>query len=89
MQVKTHQVAEYICPGQGCGKQLSGATGGMEAPTPGDLTVCAYCINWLVFDDDLRPRMITEEEIQELDDDVFTMMTRYSHRAADIARRRQ
>ncbi len=87
--VETHRVAEYICPGQGCGKQLSAATGGMEAPKPGDLTVCAYCINWLVFDEDLRPRLITEKEIEGLDDDLFTMMTRCSKAAAEVARRRQ
>jgi len=89
MPIKDHPVAEYMCPGQGCGKQLRAAMGGTEAPKPGDLTVCAYCINWLTFDEDMRPRMITEEEIEGLDDDLFTRMTRLSKRAADVAGGRQ
>ena len=55
-----------------CARRLSGATGYDNAdddavPVPGDVTVCAYCRSFLMFTATLDVRLLTLEEIAELD----------------------
>jgi hypothetical protein len=37
------------------------------SPHSGDYTVCQYCAAWLVFDHDLQVRLITDQELRDLD----------------------
>ena len=63
-----------------CGASLDSVTATEKdstAPQNGDITICTYCVNWLVFDDEkLRP--ISEEEIAALPDELFLTLTRSS-----------
>lgn len=48
-----------------CGRLLDAATSvdHDERPGEGDISICAYCAAWLVFDES-APRMMTQEEIE-------------------------
>ena len=61
-----------------CLKQFDAATSpfGDSAPTPGDLTVCIYCASFLIFEQDLRLRLMTEQEIGELPDEARIQIMR-------------
>lgn len=89
MEVGTHRPPSFTCPVNGCGKVLDAATGGKEPPKPGDLTVCAYCINWLVYDPEMRPRLITEDEIIELDNQAFAQLSAYSRLMKELGLKRR
>lgn len=39
---------------------------GQAVPDPGDITVCFYCTSVNVFGDDMALRVITEEELAQL-----------------------
>lgn len=78
MAVETHRPPGFNCPVEGCGKMLDAATGGKEPPKPGDLTICAYCLNWLVWNVEMKPTLITEDEIIELDNENFVQLSAYS-----------
>jgi hypothetical protein len=45
-------------------------------PLPGDLSVCAHCMTFLVFNDDLTSRGLTPDEFLELPDDARLELTR-------------
>jgi len=89
MEIETHRPPGFSCPVKGCGKMLDAATGGKEPPKPGDITVCAYCINWLVFDPEMKLTLITEDEIVELDNDTFAQLAAYSRLMRDMGERRR
>ena len=72
---------EPPCPH--CGKNLDGVTGAKQGPSPMDATVCAYCLNWLIFKDDLQLRMMSEEEIVSLTDETFERLSKYTKIGAD------
>ena len=76
MEVKTHRHPKSPCPF--CSKPLDAASGGKEGPKNGDLTVCAYCLNWLVFEEDRSLRPISEAEILDLDDEDLKKLSDYS-----------
>lgn len=65
-----------------CGKNLDAATGAKEGPSPMDATVCFYCLEWLIFKDDLQLRQMTEEEIVSLEDEVFKKLSEYAQTVA-------
>ena len=48
------------------------------APRPGDITICSWCLNWNVFDGNTQPREITEDELIELSDEHFAILTKAS-----------
>jgi hypothetical protein len=53
-----------------CGKTLDAAgtfDGATLAPTPGDWTLCAYCLQWLVYLDGFALRAVTNAEWLALD----------------------
>jgi transcription initiation factor IIE alpha subunit len=60
---------ENSCPA--CGKRLSAATGIKEdaVPNSGDISICVYCGEYLVFDDNLHSRSMSQEEFDSLDDE--------------------
>lgn len=65
------------CPG--CSELVDDATainGPDRRPAPGDVTVCAYCTSFCIFTDDLQLRLLTMQEISELDDEARNTMVR-------------
>lgn len=96
MEINTHRVPEAVCPVKGCHRSLDAASGGPESPKPGDVTICAYCRNWLVFYSNplasvikLELRELTENEIADLDDDTFGALTRMSRLTATLPSHRR
>ncbi len=89
MEVGTHRPPAFTCPVKGCGKVLDAATGGEEPPNPGDFTICAYCINWLVFDPEMRPREITEDEIEDMTNENFVQLSAYSRLMKELGEKRR
>lgn len=51
-----------------CGKQLNGATAvdNRQRPKPGNISLCLYCGHIMAFDDALRLRNLTDEEMIEI-----------------------
>jgi hypothetical protein len=60
----THRIPSAVCAA--CGRELSGAGGQPERPTPGDFTVCLYCFAILTFTDTLAVRLVTDGEWMRL-----------------------
>lgn len=61
----THLLGDY-CPG--CGKRIDAATSidGEASPTPGDVTVCAFCASVLMFEPGLSLRRVSDQELAQL-----------------------
>ena len=61
--------AKGLCPN--CMSRIDSATpayGNKAArPSPGDLSVCFYCGQPMMFKDDMRLRLLTEQEYLDLD----------------------
>jgi hypothetical protein len=90
VQVKTHKLPPtLICPTNGCGKALDSATGGAEAPKEDDVTICAYCSTWLKYGDGLELVELSEQDIEELDDELFNMLVKFSKLVAEKRKARQ
>jgi C4-type Zn-finger protein len=68
MKVNNHEVMTATdCPS--CGKKLDDCTGVRDQnamPGAGDVSICAYCAQILVFDDKLALNIATEEAIAKL-----------------------
>lgn len=67
---RTHYVEHGKCPK--CERNIDGATGlveGTPGPEEGDLSICAYCLTMLVFNEDLSSRVLGPEEFLELPTD--------------------
>lgn len=64
--MKPVEVPECFCPS--CGGKLSAATAlkAGTTPSPGDISLCAGCGQWLVYDEGLRSRMPTKAEETEI-----------------------
>ena len=63
-RLKDYIVPECVCPG--CGARNDRATGTVNAPTPGDYSVCVSCVQVLLFNDDLTLRLATPEDMDEM-----------------------
>lgn len=63
---RTTKTEATCCPV--CGMKVSAATSteGDHKPTPGDLSVCAYCATPLVFTDGLKLRKMTDLDMLAL-----------------------
>lgn len=62
-----------------CGRKLDGHTaadGSDEQPRQGDVSVCAYCGSWLTYDHGPRLRLMTQEEIDALDEETTSELWR-------------
>ena len=70
MVLETLGVPETKCPK--CGQVLDATVNmlGDEAPEPGNLSVCAHCTAYLVFNDDLTQRLMSDEEFIALPYDI-------------------
>jgi C4-type Zn-finger protein len=68
MKVNNHEVMTATdCPS--CGKKLDDCTGVRDQnamPGAGDVSICAYCAQILVFDDKLALNIATKEDITKL-----------------------
>lgn len=68
MLKNTTILAEDTCPACGC--KLDAAFGiDVQYPEPNDLTVCINCSFILVFDDRLKVRKVTKEDLASLDEE--------------------
>ena len=67
--IENHDLtAECLCPN--CMSRIDSATsafGDKARPGPGDLSVCFYCGQPMMFKDDMRLRLLTEQEYLDLD----------------------
>lgn len=71
-----------------CGHKLDADTwiGDEEIkPKSGDVSVCAYCATFLVFRDDLSRRVMSWQEVADLDDETRNTLVRL-HRAIEQRR---
>lgn len=68
--MKSLKIKESIC--LGCGVKLDAATStdGDFDPQPGSISICAYCGSIAIFKDDMSLRPFTQEEIDELFDEL-------------------
>jgi hypothetical protein len=65
--VTTYRMPEIRCVG--CNSKLNHASDDIETsrPTPGDFTICLYCDQLMVFEDNLELRAPTDAERIEAD----------------------
>lgn len=64
--MKTSNVTESTCPS--CYRKLDLATDpeGKNIPKPNDLTVCIYCQEILIFQEDMSVKELSQEKIEKL-----------------------
>lgn len=74
--MRSAQHKETSCPGCGAGLDASTDSDGDALPSPGDLSVCAYCTAFLAYEEDLALRLLTLEEITELPDETRIQLQR-------------
>jgi len=57
-----------INPCPSCGENLNASVGigPTQSPQPGDISLCAYCLRYLVYCDDMTMRVATVGEPSEL-----------------------
>lgn len=79
---------ESNCPS--CDKRLDAAST-LEnddiQPKSGDVSICLYCASFLTFTENLSIRLLTTEEIAELEDNIRIVLMKM--RRAIIARQRE
>lgn len=80
---KTHHAAEQRCPSCNHVVNAHAAVGSDDAPTVGDLSVCAQCATPLRFGASLELMELTEAEMRALPADSF----RDLHRAINAIHR--
>lgn len=73
-------MSDTNCPQ--CNKLLTASTaadGSDRLPEPGDFTMCVYCGTILIFDDELRQRLPTSDELDDLSPEMLERMRRASY----------
>lgn len=60
-----------------------------QHPEPGCCTICGNCGNWLVYNDQLMVRPITDREIMELTNDEFDTLVKAGQVLADVKARKR
>ena len=71
----TCKVPESPC--WSCGKKndmASSAEGDASIPKAGDISICFGCGAWMIYDDDIKTREMTVDEIAELDPDIRSQL---------------
>jgi hypothetical protein len=63
--MKTTRVPNHVCT---CGQENDAASHRNATPSPGDVSLCWYCGELTVFNEDLTQRVPTEEEMVEIKD---------------------
>lgn len=72
-----HVTENRTCPQ--CGHKIDAASCTTEdvSPKAGDYSICVYCTSYLVFtDDSLNVRLLTVEDLETIDNDVFYELTK-------------
>lgn len=66
MTIRSFRIAYSNCPD--CSRSVNGAlpVGDNAPPQPGDIALCAYCGGLSLYDNDLRLRQPTIDEMDEL-----------------------
>ena len=76
----THHTEASKCPE--CGKSLDTHESvdlvDQRAPEKDDLSVCIKCASWNMFNEDLSLRVMTEEDINQIDPETIAHMQRFS-----------
>ena len=72
--MKTTRLPPANCPA--CGKILDACTSVEpdRQPSPGDLTICAHCIEILKFNEDLRPVTLTLQETRAIQPEEWRLL---------------
>lgn len=55
-----------------------------NSPDAGDFSVCLYCGSYLVFKEDLKLRLATDEEILEAPNELLTILNRFRNAARNV-----
>lgn len=77
----THRTEKSKCPQ--CGYTLD-AHDSMDpvdqrSPEKDDISICIKCASWNMFNEDLSLRTMTEEDINHIDPETISHMTRFSN----------
>lgn len=68
--MKTYRGDYGRCPT--CSRVLNSSSVTIDnspAPTSGDYTVCFYCFTWLVYSDDLKVRILTQKDVDNMSEE--------------------
>lgn len=76
--MKSHRHIESSCPV--CKEKLDAASNAevsdQSPPECGDVSICFYCASYLIFDEDLTLQLLSEEDLLELPDETFHLLSR-------------
>ena len=80
------RIQESRCPH--CGTKLDGAfgIGNNATPDPGSVSLCAVCVNWAVFDENLKMVKPDAKLLAEIEKDHVCQVARLA--AIDVSRNR-
>jgi hypothetical protein len=59
---------------------------GMQRPAPGDTAICLHCSTWLRLNGDLTMRLLTQSDLDLLDDGTRKILTRLGRLCHAITR---
>ena len=63
------QCGSVINAARGCGDDAD------KSPDPGDVSICVVCGSYLIFDDNIKVRLMTVDEVCELDNELLYALT--------------
>jgi hypothetical protein len=75
--IRSDRIPATACPG--CRKVIDAVTGTGRAK-PGDVTMCAYCLVFLIFTDLMEQRLLTNREWLALPSDQRALLARVRDR---------
>ncbi len=68
--METTRLEEQVCPH--CGHDLDAHSGKNGAPDPGDISICFYCGELIVFSEYLSLIKCSEEYLTQIDEETLT-----------------
>lgn len=70
------QLEGNVCPVCGYNIDSASAIDGVDAiPQPGDVSICFDCTSYLIFDENIKSRVLTVDEIVDLPSDILYELT--------------
>lgn len=83
---KDTELPESTCPF--CDNRLDHATSPTGlSPSPGDISVCINCASPLIFDQELKPRIIAKKELDGFSSEEREMLEKYQRVIRALDRR--